>query len=142
MARAVDIAEYILERFGPMSAWKLQKLVYYSQAWNLVWYDAPLFSERIEAWANGPVVRDLYKQHRGEFIVETVRGDANTLSGIEQSTVETVFGHYGRHTAHYLSQLTHLEMPWINARAGVPEGVRSTNEITPDAMHEYYSSLS
>jgi hypothetical protein len=30
-----------------MSAYKLQKLVYYSQAWHLVWADEPLFAARI-----------------------------------------------------------------------------------------------
>ncbi len=47
MARAVDVATYILDREGEMSAMKLQKLVYYSQAWSLVWDDRPLFDDRI-----------------------------------------------------------------------------------------------
>ena len=50
----LDIAAYILCKQGAMTAMKLQKLVYYSQAWSLVWDDKPLFRERIEAWANGP----------------------------------------------------------------------------------------
>ena len=48
-----DVAQYILETCGTMSAMKLQKLVYYSQAWSLVWNDKPLFYEEIEAWAGG-----------------------------------------------------------------------------------------
>jgi len=51
MATAHDVAAYILDKCGSMSAMKLQKLVYYSQAWHLVWDDAPLFEERVEAWA-------------------------------------------------------------------------------------------
>ncbi len=51
MARSVqDVAAYIIERHGRMSSMKLQKLVYYSQAWHLVWDDEPLFPERIQAW--------------------------------------------------------------------------------------------
>ncbi|WP_307850044.1 MULTISPECIES: type II toxin-antitoxin system antitoxin SocA domain-containing protein [unclassified Saccharopolyspora] len=42
-----------------MTAMKLQKLVYYSQAWHLVWDERPLFDEPVQAWANGPVVPDL-----------------------------------------------------------------------------------
>ena len=34
------------------TSWKLQKLVYYCQAWSLVWDEEPLFEARIEAWAN------------------------------------------------------------------------------------------
>jgi uncharacterized phage-associated protein len=59
MASAHDVAAYILSRQGRMTAMKLQKLVYYSQAWSVVWDERPLFPEKIEAWANGPVVRDL-----------------------------------------------------------------------------------
>lgn len=55
MATALDIAKYILDRRGPMTAMKLQKLVYYARAWSLVWDEKPLFRSRIEAWANGPV---------------------------------------------------------------------------------------
>lgn len=51
-----DVAEYILEQHGEMTSMKLQKLVYYCQAWHLAWSDEPLFRESIEAWANGPVV--------------------------------------------------------------------------------------
>jgi len=51
----IDVSRYILERMGEMTAMKLQKLCYYAQAWSLVWDERPLFDERIEAWANGPV---------------------------------------------------------------------------------------
>lgn len=46
---AIDVATQILEQLGPMSAMKLQKLVYYCQAWSLVWDDRQMFSEQIEA---------------------------------------------------------------------------------------------
>lgn len=60
MANVRDVADYILAQRGPMSAMKLQKLVYYSQAWHLTWAEEPIFDARIEAWANGPVVPLLY----------------------------------------------------------------------------------
>ena len=66
MASALDVAQYILDRRGPMTAMKLQKLVYYSQAWSIVWDDDVLFPERIWAWKNGPVVRELWEAHFGE----------------------------------------------------------------------------
>jgi uncharacterized phage-associated protein len=55
MPSVLDVAQYILQRSGGMTTGKLQKLVYYSQAWSLVWDQRPLFNERIEAWANGPI---------------------------------------------------------------------------------------
>ena len=53
MGSVFDTAKYILEKCGTMSTMKLQKLCYYSQAWSLVWDDAPLFDEDFEAWAMG-----------------------------------------------------------------------------------------
>lgn len=43
---------------------KLQKLVYYAQAWHLAFFGRALFEEDIEAWPHGPVVRDLYIQFK------------------------------------------------------------------------------
>ena len=62
--KAIDVADYILAKKGTMSAMKLQKLVYYAQAWHLVWEDKELFPEEIQAWANGPVVPSLYTLHQ------------------------------------------------------------------------------
>ena len=54
MASAHDVARYIVRQLAPLSTIKLQKLVYYSQAWHLVWEDAPLFDERVEAGKMAP----------------------------------------------------------------------------------------
>ena len=67
--RAKDVAAYILKKCGNMSHMKLQKLMYYAQAWSLVWDEEPLFPERIEAWVNGPVVRPLYADLRLTYTV-------------------------------------------------------------------------
>src|SRR5207244_218694 len=72
VASVFDVAKYILKQVQRTSAMKLQKLMYYSQAWSLVWDEAPLFPEKICAWANGPVVPELYAKHRGEFQVSWV----------------------------------------------------------------------
>lgn len=69
MANVFDVAKYILHKKGPMTTMKLQKLVYYCQAWSLVWDGKPIFEEKIQAWASGPVVRELYNEHRGVFII-------------------------------------------------------------------------
>lgn len=43
---------------------KLQKLLFYSQAWWLAQMPNELFNEDIEAWPWGPVVRDIYLQFK------------------------------------------------------------------------------
>ena len=68
MARIDDVAAYILENLGSVSTMKLQKLAFYSQAYYLVEFGAPLFSEKFEAWANGPVAPELFRKHRGNSL--------------------------------------------------------------------------
>ena len=141
MASAADIAAYVLVEHGPLTATKLHKLLYYAQAWHLVWDEEPLFEERIEAWANGPVVPAIYRQHRGQFRIDRWDGDAESLAPNEAESVDVVLEDYGRMSAHDLSVLSHREAPWRDARDDLPQGEPSTAEITTAAMHEYYDGL-
>ncbi len=142
MASVFDASAYILSKTGPITAMKLQKLVYYSQAWSLVWDEEELFPERIEAWANGPVCPDLYHAHQGEFRVDAEpKGDAKKLKKVQKETISAVLKAYGKKAALWLSDLTHREAPWKDARKGLPDGSRSNREITHAAMAEYYGNL-
>ena len=142
MANVHDVAAYILKKTKVLTAMKLQKLVYYAQAWSLVWDEKPLFENRIEAWANGPVTPDLYFAHQGEFtITSEPNGNASALTEDECETVDAVLRDYGSKSATWLSALTHDEDPWLKAREGVPDGQRSNRQITDAAMAEYYGNL-
>lgn len=147
MSSVYDVADYILHKRGNMSAMKLEKLCYYSQAWSLVWDECPLFSDKIEAWKGGPVIPNLYDRHRGQFevspdIVAGV-GDKTRLSEDECETIDGVLKFYGNKTAQWLSDLTHMEDPWKKARerAGVRDGQSCNERITDADMAEYYSGL-
>ncbi len=142
MASVHDVSKYILKKNGPMTTWKLQKLVYYCQAWSLVWDEAPLFQARIEAWANGPVAPELYRFHKGNFRVSSwPRGKIGNLTKDEKETIDAVLAYYGDKSSQWLKDLTHLEAPWKDARKGVPPGARSMNTISHASMFEYYDSL-
>lgn len=141
--RAHDVAAHILHRYGrPMTTWKLQKLVYYCQAWSLVWDEEPLFTEKIEAWANGPVVRELYEEHRGQFKIDDwPAGNPSTLNESKKETVDSVLRYYGNMTGQQLSDLTHRETPWRLARQGLALDEHGAREITHESLYEYYSSI-
>ena len=143
MASVHDVAAYILMRRGQMTAMKLQKLVYYSQAWALVWDEQPIFPERIEAWANGPVVPSLYRLHRGSFKVgkDFFGGDPSKLSDEQRDVVTRVLNFYGEKDPQWLNNLTQLELPWQEARKGLQPGGRGSNEISKESILEFYSSL-
>ena len=142
MANVFDVARYILHKKGPMTTMKLQKLIYYCQAWSLVWEEKPLFDEKIEAWASGPVVRDLYNHHRGAFLISDIkRGDVDNLTKEQKGTINAVLAAYSDKPAQWLADLTHMEKPWNEARKGIELGENCESEITPALIHEYYSSL-
>lgn len=142
MASCHDVAAFVLGKMGDMTTMKLQKLVYYCQAWSLVWEEKPLFPEKIEAWANGPVVPVLYEAHRGMFRIDKwPLGNPANLAPEEIGTIEAVLKFYGEKSSQWLSDLTHSEAPWLDARAGLAPGERGTKEITLAAIYEYYSSL-
>ncbi|MHB1772042.1 MAG: Panacea domain-containing protein [Acidimicrobiales bacterium] len=142
MVTVDDVAAAVLERTGPIDTFKLQKLVYYCQAWHLVWDDEPLFMERIEAWAGGPVVRALYDVHRGKYAAsDWPAGDPANLTESELETVEVVVDAYGKLTGRQLSQLTHAEAPWRDARGDLAPGERGNRVIDPGAIQDYYSGI-
>jgi uncharacterized phage-associated protein len=142
MASVLDVAGYILGKQGSMTAWKLQKLVYYSQAWSLVWDEQPLFQEKIRAWANGPAIRELHDLHKGQFEVQSLGiGDPSKLTDAEKETIDAVLEAYGDKSAQWLSDLTHMEEPWRVTRKRLPPGRACDREITHECMHRYYSSL-
>ncbi len=143
MANVFDVARYILEQRGNMSAMKIQKLCYYCQAWSWVWDDAPLFEEEFHAWANGPVCKELFNRTRGQYSVkaEDETGGLNNLTDEQIETINIVLNHYADHDAQWLSQLTHLEAPWKMARVGVPAGAGCDAVISKESMANYYGGI-
>jgi len=149
MATAADVARYILDRLAPdqfgvrVTAWKLQKLVYYCQAWSLVWDEAPLFEDEIQAWANGPVCPSLYSQHRGRLrlFAGDIQGNPGALTREQMDTIDGVLNYYGNKTGQWLSDLTHMERPWNETREGLAPGENSQRVISHALMAEYYESL-
>ncbi|GGJ72828.1 Panacea domain-containing protein [Glutamicibacter ardleyensis] len=143
MANVHDVAAYILEYFkNPITTMKLQKLCYYSQGWSLAWDEEPLFDSKIQAWANGPVVYDLFDLHRGTYTVSSwTHGDPSALSSDEVDTIDAVLEHYGKLTGQQLSDLTHSERPWLEAREGLPVGASSQKEVSTDSMQDFFSAL-
>ena len=68
-----DIQAADHSQFPPIDHMKLQKLLYYAHAWWLAGREDGLFSDDIEAWPWGPVVRNIYIQFN-EFGREPIRG--------------------------------------------------------------------
>ena len=108
----------------------------------MVWDEVPLFAEDIEAWANGPVVRELFDYHRGMYqISEVLTGNPRMLSEVQRESVDAVLDYYEDKPAQWLIELSHTEAPWIEARKGLPPMERGNRIIRLDSIANYYSTL-
>ena len=144
---AQQIAQYFIwkssQESKPITNKKLQKILYYAQAWSLVIRETPLFKEKIEAWIHGPAIREIYSQYK-KFGFEPIKENI-TKTKIEAIKSETrsflneVWRVYGNRDAGYLEYLSHSETPWQVAREGLEASEGSDNEITHESMKEYYS---
>jgi len=141
-----------------ISPLKLQKLLYYVQAWFMVFYgrENTLFGEAPQAWVNGPVYPTIYHIYRNkatnmcDHLDSTAFYDGDALTGLatlteklglnadQLETVESVIMMYGKQSQNQLIWLTHSELPWASARNGLAPYERSEREISLDTMYSYY----
>ena len=126
----------------PLTNKKLQKLLYYAQAWNLVFNGEKLFVEDIEAWVHGPVVPVVYRKYK-EYgytqIVEDAKIDESKFTHSELETLDEVWKVYGKFDGDYLEILSHSEDPWIVARGQAEINESCTTIISPTLMREFYT---
>lgn len=141
------VANFLLvesrERGEVLTNLKLQKLLYYAQAWNLALRDAPLFNEDFQAWVHGPVLPSQYvrfKDHQWRpLAVEATRpayADAVTTSHLVE-----IVDVFGTETAVALELMTHRERPWLEARGGLAAHEPSTAIIQKETMKTFFREL-
>lgn len=121
---------------------KLQKVVYYAQAWALVLLTRPLFDEDFQAWAHGPVIESLYNEYKqhGWNAIPAPEETPEFEEDVEDLLSE-VWDTYGDFSAKHLERLTHQEAPWKDARGDLPMEARSNAIISKQSMRNYYSAL-
>ncbi len=121
---------------------KLQKLVYYAQAWHLAMHGRPLFPERMEAWLHGPVCREVYDRFRHlSWNPIPASAAVSDFSDVDEATgdfLDEVREVYGQYSATRLEQMTHEEAPWLEARKGVHPLNPSQRPISEQTMADFY----
>ena len=147
MVAAIDVARYLIQLASPagddegdsLTHWQLQKLLYYSQGWHLAARGRALFEGRIEAWANGPVVKEVFPTFRGRFTLPPEEGDEpSSLSAQDKSFLQSVWGVYKQYSASALADKTHKELPWLASRGDTPLGERSEAEISHESLLAFF----
>jgi uncharacterized phage-associated protein len=145
-AKILVIAEYFIKKSQldekVITNKKLQKLLYYAQAWSLVFSGKKIFEEPIKAWVHGPAVPEIYAEYKnfgfGNITSTINEKDFGILTTGEKTILEDVWKAYGKFDADYLEILTHNEDPWQKARDGIAADESSGSEISTDLMKAYY----
>lgn len=145
---AAKIADYIIslshQHGDPITNLKLQKLLYYSQAWHLALYNKPLFDADFEAWVHGPVQPQVYRKYKKYAWTPIPKNpDPNELGLTShiQKHINEVMAVYGILTAWELERTTHQEMPWIKARHGLASDEPSNAIISQSDMRQFYKAM-
>ena len=151
-----QITDLIASKFvvndHPLSVLKLQKLLYYVEAWHVTFYNKKLFDDDFEAWVHGPVCREIFtrfKYNHNKFMYSDV--SINDLSLVESSSfedydevnahVENVLETYGKFSGAQLEEITHGEDPWRKARGELAPHEPCDAIITKESMREFYLKL-
>lgn len=143
---AINLSKHIIKTgtdsgIVDISNKKLQKLLYYVQAWTLVLYSKKAFDEDIEAWVHGPAIPNVYRVYK-DFafnpIPVAMAASVNTMDDDVKSVVKDVLEVYGKYDADYLETLTHTEQPWQEARGNQKPFETSKSVISTSSMKAYY----
>ncbi|TAG53904.1 MAG: DUF4065 domain-containing protein [Oscillatoriales cyanobacterium] len=129
-----------------INAYKLQKLVYYAQAWHLAIYGTPLFNADFQAWVHGPVIPDLLEKYQSQFswepIVERIeRPKLSEEIGEFLEEVADAYLEYDDETLERMicGEMPCGEMPWLEARGDLPRDESCHGIISQESMKQYYS---
>ncbi|TXD48137.1 Panacea domain-containing protein [Polaribacter sp. IC063] len=145
------LAGYLLKYFGPMSHLKLQKLLFYCQAYHLATFDESLFEEDFEAWVHGPVCRSVFDTLKGksvlhsdvtysEYDFDADKDFKDLVSSSQFELVNDVLNSLSGWSGAQLEKATHDEAPWNIARDGLSPNKACTNIISKDSMLSFYKN--
>ena len=146
---SVVLANYILKHYGPMSHLKLQKLLFYCDAYCLAFFGEELISDKFEAWVHGPVCRRVFNEMKGSSILYADMS-YSPIPGVDEDTIfnelpfdlrdllNDVLGNLTQWTGIELERATHQELPWIEARRGYGEADKCHVEISKETTRAFY----
>jgi len=142
-----NTADFLLiecrERGDVLTNLKLQKLLYYAQAWHLALQNEPLFFEDFQAWVHGPVLPSQYqrfKKFEWRPILEENISSPKIKNEKTQAHLVEIVNIFGVETASALELMTHNEKPWKQARKDLPVDQHSTAIISKESMRLFYQA--
>lgn len=139
-------ALYLIHKGYEVTNLSLQKLLYYVKAFSRIMLKKDIFSDDCEAWAYGPVFPNIYEKYKtlGRSIIadydKAIRYD-ELLSAEERKVLDHVIESLGIYNGSILMKLTHKELPWQEARGGIPEYAPSNTVIESTTIQKYFEKM-
>lgn len=120
MEKIINVANYLFNRYMQITGekideMKLHKLLYFAQRQSFAIVNEPLFEGDFEGWRYGPVCPVI----RNSFTPDGIINAIEDISDEAKYIINNIIEEYGAIEAWKLSQLSHKESSWINARCGL-----------------------
>lgn len=138
------VIAYLLNQCEDITPLALQKSLYYIQGFFYAFYGRFLFAKDCEAWAHGPVYRDIYARYADyhfDPISKVESFDSSIFTTQEKAILDSVIRHICCYSGKILEAFTHNESPWINTRGDLPDGAASDKIIDKQMIGNYFIKI-
>ncbi|CDN31853.1 Uncharacterized phage-associated protein [Mucinivorans hirudinis] len=147
-----DIVDYIISKVkseddsASLINLKLQKLLYYIQAWSYGINGKAMFEGEFQAWVHGPVNREIYDRFNPtKYLYSEINLEdrIKTDVKIDEETAEFIdfiLENYLKYSGAELERLSHSELPWIQTRGKIGAYDRCEECISEELLISYYGS--
>lgn len=137
MDKIIDVAQYVFKEYKRVTGelideMKLHKLLYFAQRESLAITDIPLFEGDFEGWKYGPVCKEIRNSITPDGIIDAT----NEISDEAKYVVNNIIQQYGSLASWKLSELSHKEQSWKNARVGLNEGENGNVKLSLDDIRQ------
>lgn len=139
-----SISQYLVHECEDITSLALQRILYYVQGFHYAFYGQFLFDADCEAWAHGPVYKDVYDAYapyRYDPIKPTESFDKSVFTEAERILLDNVVRNFGCYSGKILAKFTHLESPWLRTRGELSVGAHSERIIPRQLIGEYFSQV-
>ncbi len=137
MEKIINVAQYVFSEYKKIAGevideMKLHKLLYFAQRESLAITNAPLFEGEFEGWKYGPVCREI----RNSITPDGILDYDNDVSDECKYIINNIILEYGSLASWKLSDLSHKEQSWKNARVGLSDGENGNKKLSLEDIRE------
>ena len=137
MDKIINVAQYVFEEYKRVTGevieeMKLHKLLYFAQRESLAITNEPLFEGEFEGWKYGSVCKEIRNSITPDGIIDAFEDISDECKYI----INNVIQEYGALASWKLSELSHKELSWRNARIGLNKGENGSQKLKLEDIRE------